>query len=172
MLELCLCISRNKLRKSESNRTTKRGFPQGIYVRSIEIDRVNKDVLYGAICRSRVIKNEAEIEIMKIAAKASSEGHIEMMRKCKVGLHEGQLMRYYRDYGLFAYNSSIKPYQDIIASGPNATILHYTQNDRQIQPKELILCDCAYRIGNYCADITTTFPSDGQFTQKQKYFLE
>eukprot|EP00826_Nyctotherus_ovalis_P004198 TRINITY_DN10887_c0_g1_i4.p1 TRINITY_DN10887_c0_g1~~TRINITY_DN10887_c0_g1_i4.p1 ORF type:complete len:227 (+),score=34.92 TRINITY_DN10887_c0_g1_i4:788-1468(+) len=118
-----------------------------------------------------MIKSEEEVEVMKIAAEASAEGHIRMMRKCRAGLLELHLMGHFRDYGLFAYNSKIKPYPDIVASGPNAAFMHYDKNQREIQPKEMILCDCAYRIGNYCADITTTFPSDGKFTKKQGYYF-
>ena len=106
---------------------------------------------------------------MRIAAEASSEGHVEMMKKCKPGLRESQLMGYLRDQGLIGYNVKFKAYPDIIASGPNAAILHYEINNRIIQPKEMVLCDCAHRIGNYCSDITTTFPSDGKFTSYQRY---
>jgi len=109
---------------------------------------------------------------MKIAMETSSEGHVEMMRKCKPGMRESQLQCIQNDYELLHYNVKNKAYPDIVASGPNSGILHYEINNRIIQSKELVLCDCANRIGNYCADITTTFPSDGKFTALQKYFAK
>ncbi|MDR3548929.1 MAG: M24 family metallopeptidase [Candidatus Pacebacteria bacterium] len=106
---------------------------------------------------------------MKSAVEATSEGHIEMMRKCKPGMREAHLMGFLRDQGLIGYNVKFKAYPDIVASGKNASVLHYETNNRVIQPKELVLCDCAHRVCGYCADITTTFPSDGKFTDKQRY---
>ena len=88
--------------------------------------------MYPLICRSRVNKNPEEIEVMQTAIQASAEGHIEMMRKCKPGLRESQLMCYYRDQGLFRYNVRIKAYPDIIASGKNAAVLHYEINNKII----------------------------------------
>ena len=115
-----------------------------------------------------MLKNKEEIDIMKTASEASSKGHLEMMKKCKIGIPEYYLMGYFLDYGLFVYNAKFSPYPEIVASGRNGAILHYEEGNKIIQDKELIVCDCAYRIGNYCSDITTTFPSNGKFTEKQK----
>jgi Xaa-Pro aminopeptidase len=59
-------------------------------------------------------------------------------------------------------------YPSIVGSGPNATILHYTENTRQMQAGELLLVDagCAYEY--MASDVTRTYPVSGRFTQAQK----
>ena len=50
----------------------------------------------------------------------------------------------------------------------NALSIHYTSNDSQIAPGDLILVDAAGQYGGYCADITRTFPATGKFSESQK----
>ena len=120
------------------------------------------------IYNSRICKTPEELDVMKHSIRAAAEGHIELMHKCKPGMRESQLMAYYRHHGLFTYNVKDKAYPDIIASGKNAAVLHYDKNDKIIADGELVLCDCAHKMCGYCSDITTTFPSNGKFTPKQK----
>ena len=49
----------------------------------------------------------------------------------------------------------------IAASGPNATALHYTANDRVMRAGELLLLDGGARLGGYNGDLTRTVPVDG-----------
>src|SRR5262249_45721113 len=50
-------------------------------------------------------------------------------------------------------------YPSIVASGRNATVLHYTDNDRALAGDELLLLDAAAERDGYCADVTRTFPT-------------
>ena len=59
-------------------------------------------------------------------------------------------------------------YEPIIASGTNANILHYIENNKQCKSGELILMDVAAEYGNYSADLTRTLPVSGRFTKRQK----
>ena len=59
-------------------------------------------------------------------------------------------------------------YEPIIASGSNANILHYIENNKQCKSGELILMDVAAEYGNYSADLTRTLPVSGRFTKRQK----
>jgi Xaa-Pro aminopeptidase len=79
----------------------------------------------------------------------------------------------YEVQALFEYvyrknGSPRNAYPCIIGSGPNATILHYETNTRQMQKGELVLMDCAAEYGGYAADITRTVPVSGTFTKEQK----
>ncbi len=124
--------------------------------------------MYPIVYSCRVKKSAAELDVMRTAIEAAVEGHIEMMRRCRPGIRESHLMAHFRHCGLFNYNVKFKPYPDIVASGPNAATMHYDTDDRIIKDGDLVLCDCAHRICNYCSDITTTFPANGKFTEKQK----
>jgi len=59
-------------------------------------------------------------------------------------------------------------YTPIIASGKNACILHYNENNQQCKPGELLLMDFGAEYANYAADMTRTIPVDGTFTERQK----
>jgi Xaa-Pro aminopeptidase len=55
----------------------------------------------------------------------------------------------------------------IVASGPNATLLHYAAKSRRIGRGELILIDAGAECAGYAADLTRTVPVDGKFTPRQ-----
>src|SRR5439155_834799 len=63
-------------------------------------------------------------------------------------------------------------YPSIVASGPNACILHYVGNTRQMQDGELLLIDAGCEWGYHAADITRTFPVNGRFTAPQRAIYE
>jgi Xaa-Pro aminopeptidase len=74
---------------------------------------------------------------------------------------------------LFRLRGGIGPaYPSIVASGANACVLHYIENTRQMQDKELLLIDAGCAYGYYNADITRTFPVGGKFTPEQKALYE
>jgi Xaa-Pro aminopeptidase len=59
-----------------------------------------------------------------------------------------------------------------VASGPNACVLHYVENDRRVEDGDLILIDAAAELDGYSADITRTFPANGRFTAPQRAVYE
>ena len=59
-------------------------------------------------------------------------------------------------------------YPSIVGSGPNATILHYPDGDRQMQAGDLLLVDAACNYGYMSGDITRTYPVSGTFSPAQK----
>jgi len=121
----------------------------------------------GLLGEMRLQKSEEEIDSMRAACLLSAEGHREAMRFARSGLHEYQVqaaMEYvWREGG-----SPRNGYPSIVASGPNACVLHYVENDREIEDGDLILIDAAAEIDYYSSDITRTFPADGRFTAPQR----
>ncbi len=63
-------------------------------------------------------------------------------------------------------------FPSIVASGPNATTLHYEENSREIAAGDLVLADIGAAVGHYTADVTRTFPRNGVFTEKQRAVYE
>jgi Xaa-Pro aminopeptidase len=63
-------------------------------------------------------------------------------------------------------------YPSIVASGPNACILHYTENRRRMEDGDLLLIDAGGEYGYHSADITRTFPVNGRFTPIQRAVYE
>lgn len=115
----------------------------------------------------RLRKTEEEAGRLRAACAISVEGHAEAMRFTQPGHHEYQIqaaMEY-----VFRMRGSMRDgYPAIVASGPNACILHYTQNDRQVRSGDLLLIDAGAEYGYFSADITRTFPVNGTFTGPQR----
>jgi Xaa-Pro aminopeptidase len=63
-------------------------------------------------------------------------------------------------------------YPSIVAGGPNACVLHYCDNDRQLQDGELLLIDAGCEYRGYASDITRTFPVNGRFSGPQRDIYE
>ena len=58
-------------------------------------------------------------------------------------------------------------YPPIVGCGPNATILHYTESQGQVNQGDLMLMDVGAEYEHYSADVTRTFPVNGKFSAAQ-----
>ena len=74
--------------------------------------------------------------------------------------------------GYFISNRSRWAYPSIVGGGDNATILHYSINQDDIQDGELVLIDAGCEIEGYASDITRTWPVNGKFTDPQREIYE
>ena len=101
----------------------------------------------------------------------SRDGHIEAMRYARPGLYEYQVQAAME----FVFREGGSPrngYPSIVASGPNACILHYSANTRLMADGDLLLIDAAAEYGYHSSDITRTFPVNGRFTAPQRAIYE
>lgn len=115
----------------------------------------------------RVIKSEQELAVMREAAKISADAHCRAMKFAKPGCFEYQLEA--EIHHAFAMKGARCPaYSTIVGAGNNACILHYTENNAQTHDGDLILIDAGAEFHGYAADITRTFPVNGQFSPAQR----
>ncbi|NJM57544.1 MAG: M24 family metallopeptidase [Synechococcales cyanobacterium RU_4_20] len=114
----------------------------------------------------RLVKSEAELALMRRAVAIAAEAHNFARTFAQVGHYEWQIqaeMEY-----IFRKRGALGPaYPSIVASGENACILHYVENNCQIGENELLLIDAGCSVDYYNSDITRTFPVSGQFTEEQ-----
>jgi Xaa-Pro aminopeptidase len=119
----------------------------------------------------RLIKDEDELAIMQRAGDISGDAHARAMRAARPGLHEyvleAELLYAFRRKG-----AQFPAYTPIVASGPNACVLHYNVNDRLMQDGELVLIDAGCELDGYASDITRTFPVNGRFSPAQRTLYE
>ena len=116
----------------------------------------------------RLIKNAGDWSMgLKKAIDISVDAHNEVLKAIRPGMYEYEVQALF-EYVYRKNGSPRNAYPCIIGSGPNATILHYETNTRQMQKGELVLMDCAAEYGGYAADITRTVPVSGTFTKEQK----
>jgi Xaa-Pro aminopeptidase len=116
----------------------------------------------------RQIKDDGEIELIKQASKASILAQRVMMQWwVKPGMTERAIAGAMT--AVWMENGCERPsYAPIVGSGPNSTILHYSNNDRTMQDGDLLLVDAACEYSMYAADITRTVPVNGHYTARQR----
>jgi Xaa-Pro aminopeptidase len=149
------------------------------------LNQVRARVRYGALCpeqqrdlcsvldEMRLFKDAHEQDIMRRAAAISARAHVRAMKASARMLRAGQDVReYHLDAELmheFRMGGSQYPaYSSIVASGPNACVLHYRADVAPVRAGELVLIDAGCELDGYASDITRTFPADGKFTGPQR----
>lgn len=125
-----------------------------------------KDI-YPILTSMRLVKDEFEINEIKKAIHITNLGIQQMMRTARPGTNELTLEGIF-EFVLKKAMCKETSFKTIVASGPRGTILHYSDNDQEMQNNELVLCDLGATSKHYCADITRTFPVNGRFTPRQR----
>jgi Xaa-Pro aminopeptidase len=119
----------------------------------------------------RLRRAPAELERQRRACAISREAHAEAMRFARPGLHEFEVQAAL-EFVFRVEGSPRNGYPSIVASGPNACILHYRENTRRMEDGDLLLIDAGCEYGYHGADITRTFPVNGRFTAPQRTIYE
>lgn len=119
----------------------------------------------------RLFKSDAEIELMRRAARISVAAHKRAMQLCQ-GLEYEYELEAELVYEFNRHGCRSVAYDPIVGGGENACILHYTENNQPLRQGDLVLIDAGGEYDNYAADITRTFPVNGTFSPEQKSIYE
>jgi Xaa-Pro aminopeptidase len=119
----------------------------------------------------RGIKEPEEIELMQKACDITEKGFRRVMTYLKPGVMEYELEAEYL-HEFIRNRSKGFAYTPIIASGNNANVLHYIENNQACNSGDLVLMDVGAEYANYSSDMTRTIPVDGRFTKRQKEVYE
>ncbi len=125
----------------------------------------------GTLDAMRLLKDDHEVTLMRRAAAISCAAHRRAMEHTRPGMLEYQveaelLHEFLRE------GAQAVAYPSIVASGPNACVLHYRENDRELVAGDLLLIDAGCEYRGYASDITRTYPVDGTFTGPQRDIYE
>jgi len=115
----------------------------------------------------RLFKAPEELAALRTAAAITRDAHLRAMREAAPGRFEYEIEALL-EYEFRRRGGTGPAYGSIVASGANATVLHYVTNDRRMQAGELLLIDAGCEYDYYAADVTRTFPVDGTFTPEQQ----
>ena len=119
----------------------------------------------------RLKKSTSELKSMRKAAAITGQAHSRAMRFANPGRFEyeveAELLHTFRQHG-----SERTAYDSIVGSGPNATVLHYRNNNRKMQDGDLLLIDAGCEFEYYASDVTRTFPVNGRFSSPQRALYE
>jgi len=117
--------------------------------------------------RLRSVKEQEEIDLMQKACNITEKGFRRLLSFTKPGVWEYELEA--ELIHEFVRNRSKGfAYTPIIASGNNANVLHYIENNQQCKDGDLILLDVAAEYANYSSDLSRTIPVNGRFSGRQK----
>ncbi len=119
----------------------------------------------------RLIKGDDELALLREAGRVSAAAHVDAMRTARPGSTEYEVEatlthRFLRE------GSTGPGYVPIVATGANATTLHYKRNRDRLESGQLLLIDAGCEVSYYTADITRTWPVDARFTPIQRRCYE
>jgi Xaa-Pro aminopeptidase len=118
----------------------------------------------------RLFKSRPELEAMRRAAAIAATAHRRAMKLAAPGRMEYEVMA--EILHEFHRNKADISYYPIVGSGPNACVLHYHANDRQMKDGDLLLIDAGCEYDFYASDITRSFPVNGRFSKAQRAVYE
>lgn len=121
--------------------------------------------------QQRIIKSAAEQQLMRHTCAIASQAINATMRETKPGDSEHHVFARV-DYKCRMAGASFLAYPPVVASGRNATVIHYVQNSQRIADGDMILMDAGCEYGGYSSDITRTWPVTGRFNDAQRVLYE
>lgn len=115
----------------------------------------------------RAIKSEAEIKVMQVACDITDKAFRRVLAFVRPGVMEYEIEAEII-HEFLRNRATGHAYYPIIASGPNACVLHYNDNNMECRDGDVILMDFGAEYANYAADLTRCIPVNGRFTKRQK----
>jgi Xaa-Pro aminopeptidase len=139
------------------------------FIKKVRIEYPAHQTLKSApiLHQIRAIKSQLEIDLMQTACNITEAGFRRLLGFVKPGVWEYEIEAELV-HEFIKRRSKGFAYTPIIASGKNACVLHYIENNQQCQDGEVILLDVAAEYANYSSDLTRCVPVSGRFTKRQK----
>ncbi|WP_203256146.1 aminopeptidase P family protein [Hyunsoonleella ulvae] len=117
--------------------------------------------------RLRSVKEEVEIDLIQQACNITEKGFKRILNFVKPGVMEYEIEAEYI-HEFIKNRSKGFAYTPIIASGNNANVLHYIENNKECKAGDMLLMDVGAEHANYASDMTRTIPVSGRFSDRQK----
>lgn len=121
--------------------------------------------------RLRSVKNPIEIDLIQEACNITEKGFRRVLEFLEPGVWEYEIEAEFM-HQFLRNRSKGFAYTPIVASGNNANVLHYVQNNQQCKEGDLLLLDVGAEYANYASDMSRTIPVSGRFTKRQREVYE
>lgn len=115
----------------------------------------------------RVVKSDIEIELARRACEITRDAFIRVLKFVKPGVAEYEIEAELT-HEFLKQRATGNAYNPIIASGANANVLHYIDNNQVCHDGDILLLDFGAEYANYNADMTRSIPVNGRFTKRQR----
>lgn len=119
----------------------------------------------------RGVKEPEELALMQEACNITEKGFRRLLGFVKPGVWEYEIEAELL-HEFVRNRSKGFAYTPIIASGYNANVLHYIENNQQCKDGDIILMDVAAEYANYSSDLSRSIPVNGKFTKRQRDVYE
>ena len=139
------------------------------FIKKVKIDYPTHQVHKSApiMHKIRSVKESIELELMQKACKITEAGFRRLLGYIKPGVWEYEIEAELA-HEFLRNRSKGFAYTPIVASGKNACVLHYIENNQQCKDGDVILLDVGAEYANYSSDLTRCIPVNGRFTPRQK----
>ena len=127
--------------------------------------------LRAACVPLRQVKDAEEIRTIRQAIDITRQGLDHVMRTLRPGMKEYQAQAEF-EYTCNRLGAERMAFTTISAAGKNGCMMHYVTNREEIADGKLLLMDLGAKLGNYCSDITRTFPANGKYTPRQRQIYD
>lgn len=117
------------------------------------------------LTRMRQVKSDYELKMLREAIDITGVALMAAYKAIEPGVWEYEIEAIIEQ--TYKRRNADIGFPSIVASGPNATTLHYQESQRQIQYGDLVLMDVGAEYNYYTADITRTVPANGKFSTEQ-----
>lgn len=121
--------------------------------------------------KHRTVKEKEEINTIEKACEITKSAFEDVLSGIKPGMYEYEIEAILT-HRFIKSGASGHAYQPIVASGVNACVLHYNENDKQIKAGGLVLMDFGAEYAGYAADCSRTIPVTGKFSKRQRACYE
>lgn len=115
----------------------------------------------------RSVKEQEELDLIQNACNITEKGFRRILNFVKPGVMEYEIEAEFA-HEFLRNRSKGFAYTPIIASGSNANVLHYIENNQECKAGDLLLLDVGAEYANYSSDMSRTIPVSGKFTDRQK----
>lgn len=115
----------------------------------------------------RSVKHPIEVDIIKQACGITRDAFLRVLKFMKPGVMEYEVEAEII-HEFIRQRATGHAYTPIIASGYNACVLHYIENNKACKDGDLVLMDFGSEYANYASDLTRTIPANGKFSPRQK----
>ncbi len=115
----------------------------------------------------RSVKESIELDLMQQACDITEKGFRRILDFVKPNVTEYEIEAEFA-HEFLKNRSKGFAYTPIIASGKNACVLHYIDNNQVCRAGDVMLLDVAAEYANYSSDMSRSIPVSGRFTPRQK----
>ena len=117
--------------------------------------------------RLRSVKDQTELDLIQTACNITEKGFRRILNFVKPDIWEFNIEAEFM-HEFLNNRSKGFAYTPIVASGKNANVLHYIENNQQCKAGDLILLDVGAEYANYASDMSRTIPVSGKYTKRQR----